>query len=165
VQDERRYLESALMMAQTAESAEDVAELRRELAAEGYLREPMRRSAPVSRPRTYTLESGAQILAGRSNQDNDRMTFKAAGPEDLWFHARGLPGAHVILRTGGRAPGETEIAAAASVAAYFSAGRGAQFVAVDYTERKYVRKPRGARPGMVTYERERTTRVSPRVPE
>jgi predicted ribosome quality control (RQC) complex YloA/Tae2 family protein len=105
------------------------------------------------------------VLVGRSNQDNDRVTFKAAGPDDLWFHARGVPGAHVVLRTGGRDPSEDEITAAASAAAYYSAARATAHVSVDYTERKHVRKPRGSRPGFVTYERERTVQVVPRIPE
>jgi predicted ribosome quality control (RQC) complex YloA/Tae2 family protein len=164
VHNDRRYLESMLAMVDTASGTDDLGELRRELADEGYL--PQRRGPPAAppKPRTFVLEGGAHLLAGRSNQDNDRVTFKAAGPDDLWFHARGVPGAHVILRTGGRAPTEAEIAAAASAAAYFSAARAAAHVAVDYTERKYVRKPRGSRPGMVTYERERTIQVAPSVP-
>jgi len=165
VHGDRQYLESALAMVETASGADDLADLRRELAEEGYLRERRGRPASAPRPRPYVLESGAHLLAGRSNQDNDRVTFKVAGPEDLWFHARGVPGAHIILRTGGRAPTEAEIAAAASAAAYFSGARADARVAVDYTERKYVRKPRGSRPGMVTYERERTVQAVPRVPE
>lgn len=165
VQDDRRYLASALAMVETASGIDDLAELRRELADERYLPQRRGRPAPAPRPRTFVLESGAQLLAGRSNLDNDRLTFKVAGPEDLWFHARGVPGAHVILRTGGRAPTDAEITAAASAAAYLSGARAAAHVAVDYTERRFVRKPRGSRPGMVTYERERTVQAVPRVPE
>jgi predicted ribosome quality control (RQC) complex YloA/Tae2 family protein len=142
-----------------------VAELRAELADEGYLPRRRARAAAAPKPRTFTLSSGAQLLVGRSNQDNDRITFKVAGPDDLWFHARGMPGAHVVLRTGGRDPSDVEIAAAGSAAAYFSAARETGHVAVDYTERKHVRKPRGSRPGFVTYERERTVQVVPRIPE
>jgi predicted ribosome quality control (RQC) complex YloA/Tae2 family protein len=164
VADDRRYLESALALAETASTIDDVAGLRAELADEGYL--PRRRMGPATLPkaRTFMLSSGAQVLVGRSNQDNDRVTFKAAGPDDFWFHARGVPGAHVVLRTGGRDPNEDEVGAAAGAAAYFSAARDAAHVAVDYTERKHVRKPRGSKPGMVTYRRERTVQAVPRIP-
>ena len=118
----------------------------------------------ASRPRSFTLTDGATILAGRTNQDNDRLTFKVAAPDDLWFHARGLPGAHVILRTGGRPAREGEIAQAAAVAAYFSKGRSSGSVAVDYTPRRFVRKPKGRRPGFVVYVREETVRVAPALP-
>jgi len=165
VSDDRGYLESALTLAQTASRTDDVAELRAELADEGYLPRRRARAAGAPKPRTFMLSSGAQLLVGRSNQDNDRITFKVAGPDDLWFHARGMPGAHVVLRTGGRNPSDVEIAAAGSAAAYFSAARETGHVAVDYTERKHVRKPRGSRPGFVTYERERTVQVVPRIPE
>jgi len=164
VQDDRRYLESMLALVDTASGTDDLAELRRELTDEGYLPTRPGRPAALLKPRTFVLDSGAHLLAGRSNQDNDRVTFTVAGPDDLWFHARGVPGAHVILRTGGRGPTEAEIAAAASAAAYFSAARAAGYVAVDYTERRFVRKPRGGRPGMVTYERERTVQAVPRLP-
>jgi predicted ribosome quality control (RQC) complex YloA/Tae2 family protein len=165
VSDDRRYLESALALAETASHVEDLAALRGELADEGYLSGRRARPAASPKPRAFRLRSGAQVLVGRSNQDNDRVTFKAAGPDDLWFHARGVPGAHVVLRTGGRDPSEDEITAAASAAAYYSAARATAHVSVDYTERKHVRKPRGSRPGFVTYERERTVQVVPRIPE
>ena len=164
VQDERVYLESALTLVDTASGTDDLAELRSELVDEGYLRRPRARPARTRAPRTFALGSGAQILAGRSNQENDRVTFKVAGAGDLWFHARGVPGAHVILRTGGRAPAQEEIAAAAAAAAYFSAARAASHVAVDFTERRHVKKPRGSRPGVVTYERASTMQTVPRPP-
>ncbi|HEY6102298.1 MAG TPA: NFACT family protein [bacterium] len=165
VEDDRRYLESALVLAETASHVEDVAALRGELADEGYVPGRKARPAVSPKPRTFTLHSGAQVLVGRSNQDNDRVTFKVAGPDDLWFHARGVPGAHVVLRTGGRDPSEDEIAAAASTAAYFSAARESGHVAVDHTARRHVRRPRGSKPGFVIYERERTVHVVPRIPE
>jgi len=163
--EERAYLESALTMAEQAVHVADLQELRRELADEGYLRRRGRRPPTAApRPRSFTLTDGATILAGRTNQDNDRLTFKVAAPDDLWFHARGLPGAHVILRTGGRPAREGEIAQAAAVAAYFSKGRSSGSVAVDYTPRRFVRKPKGRRPGFVVYVREETVRVAPALP-
>ncbi len=92
------------------------------------------------------------------------MTFKLAAPDDPWFHARGMPGAHVILKTDGRSPAQTDVESAAAVAAYFSQGRNAASVPVDVTARRHVRKPKGAKPGMVVYRQERTLTVAPRVP-
>ena len=93
------------------------------------------------------------------------MTFDLAGPEDTWLHARGVPGSHVIVRW--RIPGMAEepetIEAAAALAAYYSAARNASSVEVDVTKRKYVRKIKGAGPGMVTYRQERTIAVRPAV--
>jgi len=163
--EERAYLESSLALAEQAATLLDLQELRGELAGEGYVRRPRRRPAVTTPPRrAFTLASGATVLVGRTNQDNDRITFGVAGPDDLWFHARGVPGAHVVLRTGGRAARDDEIAHAAAIAAYFSRGRTSHVVAVDYLPRRYVRKPKGARPGLVTYAQERTLRVPPRLP-
>ena len=165
VEDDRRYLESTVVLVETARQVEDLAALRGELIDEGYLAGRRTRPAVAPKPRGFALHSGAQVLVGRSNQDNDRITFKVAGPDDLWLHARGVPGAHVVLRTGGREATEDEIAAAASAAAYFSAARGSGHVAVDATARRHVRKPRGSKPGFVIYERERTVHAVPRIPE
>jgi predicted ribosome quality control (RQC) complex YloA/Tae2 family protein len=163
---EREYLESVLTMADQATAQEDLEELLRELAEEGYLRRRRRAAhrAPAPKSRSYALDGGATVVVGRTNQDNDRVTFKVARPDDLWFHARGVPGAHVILRTGGRKAREGEIAQAAAVAAYFSRARLSGSVPVDFTLRRYVRKPKGSRPGVVEYEREVTLRVTPALP-
>ncbi|MDQ7828563.1 MAG: NFACT family protein [Armatimonadota bacterium] len=115
-------------------------------------------------PRRFTAPGGFAILVGRSHRENDRLTFEVAAPHDLWLHARGMPGAHVILRTGGRRPSEAAVQAAAAVAAYYSRGRGAARVAVDVTERRHVHRLRGGRPGMVTYTGERTLTVEPALP-
>ena len=162
---EQAYLDSAQTILEQAADAADLHALRAELADEGYIRRARRRPlAQARRSRTFTLPGGAAVLVGRTNQDNDRITFKVAGPDDLWFHARGVPGAHVVLRTGGRPAGREEIAQAAAAAAWFSKARTSGTVAVDFTRRRFVRKPRGARPGFVVYEREETVRVSPGLP-
>lgn len=163
---EREYLDAALAMVEQATDPTDAAALAEELRDEGYLRRAPRARPPAapSRPKAFPLPGGATVLVGRTNQDNDRITFKVAGPGDLWFHARGVPGAHVVLRTGGRAPEPVEIDRAAAVAAWFSRARGATSVAVDYTARAHVRKPKGSRPGFVVYERERTVQVRPQAP-
>jgi len=92
---------------------------------------------------------------------NEHVTFNIASPQDLWLHARNMPGAHVVIRWAGSHDDDV-LEAAASLAAYFSDGRDATLVPVDVTERRNVRRMRGAGPGMVTYRNERTLNVRPR---
>lgn len=118
------------------------------------------------RPRRYNLDSGAFVWIGRTGRQNDAVTFDIGQQDDLWLHARDMPGGHVILRPppGSKAPdGDIEIAAA--LAAYYSAGRSATRVPIDVTERRHVRKIRGSGPGMVTYRNEYTIDAEPRSPE
>lgn len=135
-----------------------------EVAAELPGARPRRGRPARSAPRAFTVD-GFQVLVGRSNRDNDRVTFQLAGPRDLWFHARGVPGAHVVLKTGGRVPAEDTLRRVAAVAAYYSGARTSPAVDVDYTERRFVRRVPGGLPGRVTYREERTLRVSPAPPE
>jgi predicted ribosome quality control (RQC) complex YloA/Tae2 family protein len=113
-------------------------------------------SGRVGRERTA---DGLELLVGRTARGNDLVTFKLAGPDDLWLHARGVPGAHVILRTGGREPAEASLLEAARLAARSSQAHAARRVEVDVTARKFVRKVPAAPPGLVTYSRERTIAV------
>lgn len=128
-----------------------------------------RRSTPVTnvparRDRTVALPSGALAHIGRSPKDNERVTFSVAGPNDLWFHARGIPGAHVVIRSpDGRAtPTDDDIIAAAALAAGQSRASAAGKVEVDYTRRKHVRKQGKGRPGLVWYTDFKTVLVTPR---
>jgi predicted ribosome quality control (RQC) complex YloA/Tae2 family protein len=165
---ERAYLESVQTLIAQATTAEDLADLRQELADEGYLRRTTRRAtrpSAKSAPRRFAVEGGRLVLVGRTNRQNDTLTFKTAAPEDLWLHARGVPGAHVILKTDGKAPSEEAIRQAAALAAFFSQAREEASVPVDYTPRKYVRRPQGGKPGLVTYTHEQTLRVSPAAPD
>ncbi|RMF37812.1 MAG: DUF814 domain-containing protein, partial [Chloroflexi bacterium] len=107
-------------------------------------------------PLRITSPDGFLILVGRNARQNDEVTFKRAGPDDLWLHARGVPGAHVVIKSGGQAVPETTLHLAATLAAYYSAARDGAQIAVDVTERKRVRRLKGNRPGMVTYRGERT---------
>jgi predicted ribosome quality control (RQC) complex YloA/Tae2 family protein len=103
------------------------------------------------------------VWVGRTGKQNDTVTFEIGGPDDLWLHAREMPGAHVILRPPpGREPDDGDIANAASLAAHYSAGRDAARVPIDVTARRHVRKIRGAGPGMVTYRNEYTIDAEPR---
>jgi hypothetical protein len=118
-------------------------------------------------PRRFVLDGGWEVLVGRSNRENDILTHKLAKAEDLWFHARGVAGSHVILRCAGRAakPPKTIIEQAAAIAAHFSKARTSAMVPVAYTEKRYVRKPRKATPGLAVCLREKVLMVRPSVPE
>ncbi len=123
---------------------------------------PKRNRGP-RRPRALVDDAGNTIYVGRSGPQNDLVTFEIAGPDDTWLHARGVGGSHVVIRW--RSPGIAEdpqtVAAAAALAAWYSAARDSGGVEVDFAPRRHVRKIKGARPGMVTYRNERTIRVQP----
>jgi len=132
----------------------------------GHLR-ATRRRAPVeaSGPLQMQSSDGSLILVGRNSAQNEEVTFRLSGPRDLWLHAHGVPGAHVVLRRSGDALDEEALLEAAGLAAYFSRAREQSLVPVDVTERRNVRRMPGGRPGMVTYRAETTLNVVPRGPE
>ena len=114
----------------------------------------------------YPLPDAFEVLAGKTDADNDILSLKTAKPNDLWFHAHGLPGSHVILRhPEGDKPDNATIKVAAAIAAWHSKARNAGTVPVSCTEAKHVGKPRGARPGSVSIKREKTIKVRPALPD
>jgi hypothetical protein len=117
-------------------------------------------------PRRFELSGGWTVLVGRSNRENDLLTHKLARQRDLWFHARGVAGSHVVLQRGGRKdnPSRDTLEAAASIAAHFSKARTSGLVPVIYTEKRYVRKPRKAPPGLAVCLREKVLMVEPKLP-
>jgi predicted ribosome quality control (RQC) complex YloA/Tae2 family protein len=117
--------------------------------------------------RRYTLPGGWEVWVGRSAAQNDELTHRVAGPRDLWFHARGAQGSHAILRisSGKGEPAKSVIEAAAAIAAFHSKARNSKLVPVAFTERRFVRKPRGAPPGTASMDREKVLFVEPRVPK
>jgi predicted ribosome quality control (RQC) complex YloA/Tae2 family protein len=114
-------------------------------------------------PRRFEID-GFLVLVGRNARQNDDITFKQAGPTDLWLHVRGMPGAHVIIKRGKREVPERVIEYAAVLAAHYSPARDGQ-APVDVTERRFVRRISGSRPGLVTYQNERTIQVEAKLPE
>jgi predicted ribosome quality control (RQC) complex YloA/Tae2 family protein len=156
------YLDSVAVALDQAVRLEEIEEIRQELVQSGYLKEKSkRRPAPLSAPLAASAPDGAAILVGRNNRQNDLVTFKHAGPDDLWLHTKDIPGSHVILKTGGREPSPEALAAAAMLAAYHSKARASATVPVDYTRRRHVRKPAGAKPGFVIYDHQKTIYVTP----
>ncbi len=146
-----------------AESWPDIDAVREMLENHGYWhgQKVTRPKSGRPKPIRVVTDDGFEILVGRNAWQNDEITFKRAGPDDLWLHARGVLGAHVIIRSGGRDVPEDVIMQAASLAAAYSAARGEVKVPVDVTRRRYVKKIRGGKPGMVTYRNERTIEVRP----
>ncbi len=118
------------------------------------------------RPRSFRTREGWTVLVGRSNEENDHLTHRMAHPEDYWLHAQGVPGSHVVLRREGRRdnPSAKTLEEAAAIAAFFSKARHSRKVPVLYTLKKYVRKPRKARPGLAVCTREKTLMVAPKDP-
>ena len=117
--------------------------------------------------REATLSTGLTVFIGRAGADNDRTTFEFARPYELWFHTQQCAGSHVVMKHPNKsfAPSKGEIEEAAAIAAYYSRARNDCLVPVIYTHRKYVRKPRKAKPGLVTVEREKSVMVEPRQPQ
>jgi predicted ribosome quality control (RQC) complex YloA/Tae2 family protein len=145
----------------------EINQIRRILIEEGYLRSGKARSPRTDRkaPLSLVAHDGSTILVGRNSRQNDQVTFRQAKAEDWWFHARGVPGAHVIVRSQGQPLSPETVRQAAGVAAYFSRLRDEPDVPVDYTQRRHVRRIPGAAPGLVTYSQEQTIRVRPQGPD
>ena len=159
------YLNSVLENITLAEGERDLQEIRQELADTGYLRRQIkgkdkgRRLSP--KPMEFRSTAGLRISVGKNNRQNDLLTCKQAFKSDIWFHTQKIHGSHVILWTGGAQPDLQSLNEAACLAAWFSQGRESGKVPVDYTPVKYVKKPAGARPGMVVYTTYETAWVTP----
>lgn len=127
---------------------------------------PAAREAAGKQYRRFDLEHGWFVLVGRNDQENDEITFRVARPDDIWMHAQQVPGSHIVLKSLGKPgnPSDKILEIAAAIAAHYSKAKHAKLVPVIYTRRKYVRKFRGARPGQVTCEREKTIFAEPKLP-
>lgn len=159
---ELTYLESVLQELTLAESEQDFNDIRAELIDGGYLRAKGRKQPQrPSKPREFRSTAGLRILVGRNNRQNDRLTAKDAEKWDIWLHTQRIHGSHVILCTGGAQPDEQSLLEAASLAAYFSQAQDGTKVPVDYAPVKFVKKPAGARPGMVIYTTYQTMLADP----
>ena len=156
------YLESVLEELSRAETELDFLDIRGELRDAGFLRRQGKKEQNrPAKPLEFRTTSGFRVLVGRNNRQNDKLTLKDADYRDLWFHVQKLHGSHVILCTNGGEPGDQDITEAASLAAYYSQAKDSANVPVDCTQVKYVKKPAGARPGMVIYTTYRTVNVTP----
>ena len=151
------FLESVLASVETCETEGELAEVRYELIKSGYISEKpgAKREKPVqetSKPHAFVSSDGFEIFVGKNNRQNDMLTLKTAEPDDLWLHTQKIPGSHVIVKSNGKEIPDKTIEEAASLAAYYSKAKSSSKVPVDYTPKKYVKKPNGAKPGYVIYE-------------
>lgn len=161
---ELAYLESVADELTRADSDRALAEIRAELAAAGYLRQDknVRRKPPKALPPLrFVTDDGFSVLVGRNNQQNDLLTLRTADKRDLWFHTKSVHGTHAILITEGKEVPPSSLMQAAMLAAYHSKARQSSGVAVDYCPVRQVKKPAGARPGMVIYDGYATLYVTP----
>lgn len=164
-EEELAFLEQLRLDVELAVNRAELDALEQELAQWGYVSSPAKKAPTRSAPAAPLIIEGPdefQILVGRNSRQNDYLTFTLAREDDLWFHARGTAGAHVILRTAGRTPTPAAIQRAAELAAYYSRARQDARALVDYTLRRHVRRRSGNRPGQVYYRNETTIAVTPR---
>jgi predicted ribosome quality control (RQC) complex YloA/Tae2 family protein len=159
---EINYFDQLLQQIDVAGVA-DIEEIRDELRTEGYLKRQAKgkkKNKPKKpTPETFTATDGTMILVGKNNIQNEYVTTKLAHRDDIWLHTKDIPGSHVVIRS--REPGEETIREAAHLAAYFSKSQGSASVPVDYTKIRHVKKPNGAKPGYVTYDKQKTLFVTP----
>ena len=157
------YLESIEASLLASSNLAEIAEIHNELIAAGYLREKPKKknNDKPARPFHFQAPDGTEILVGKNNYQNDKLTFKTARFNDTWFHTKDIPGSHVVLQNGGTEPSEEDILLAASLAAHFSKARGSSKIPVDYTEIRYVKKPSGSKPGFVIFTNQKTLYITP----
>lgn len=165
-EEEIDYLESVKEAVMKAETKAEIDQIRDELIEQGYLKNkgrlPKRKKPEIPTPMHFISDDGYHIYVGKNNKQNDYVTLKLGRSTDIWFHTKGIHGSHTIVKTEDamEVPERTYLQAAA-LAAYYSKGRSSQSVPVDYTEVKNVKKPAGAKPGMVIYVSYNTLYVTP----
>ncbi|MCR4654720.1 MAG: NFACT family protein [Lachnospiraceae bacterium] len=156
---ELSHLNSILTSLELAEDEATLGQIKEELIESGYIKRhdvsgkkgAAKRNAPKSRPFHYRSSDGFDIYVGKNNYQNDQLTFSLASGNDWWFHAKKIPGSHVILKTNGAPVPDRAFEEAGALAAYYSKGQNQNKVEVDYVERKQIKKPSGGKPGFVIY--------------
>ena len=161
---ELNYLEGQLDNLTKCTAENELSELIEELKDQGYIKRDKggkkKMKLAASKPMHFVSSTGADIYVGKNNRQNDELTLHFASPNDIWMHTKNIPGSHVIVK-GASEQDTATMTEAALLAAYYSRARGSENVAVDYTPRKYVKKPAGAKPGMVIYTTNKTAYVTP----
>ena len=168
--NELEYVESLLLELDNAVSLEHLAEIKNELTESGYLKAKFDKKQQKKKneiddlpPREYISSDGHTILVGRNNRQNDKLTLKIARKNDIWLHTQKIPGSHVIIKKKFEEPiSDVALLEAAQLAAYHSKARLSAQVPVDYTTVSQVKKPNGAKPGMVIYFQQKTLYVTPK---
>ena len=162
------HLASIQNSLQLAENEADLTEIRRELFESGYIKKRSTKKGQrqeKSRPLHYVTEDGFHIYVGKNNYQNDELTFKLASGNDWWFHAKKIPGSHVVVRTEGRELPDEHFVTCARIAGYYSQGRESDKLEIDYVEKKQVKKPSGAVPGFVVYYTNYSMTINPSLPD
>lgn len=151
--DDITYLESVGNALDIAQDEDDLAQIKEELTESGYIRRRFTKKKVKlkSRPLHYLSSDGCHMYVGKNNFQNEELTFHFASGNDWWFHAKGAPGSHVIVKSGGGELPDRVFEEAGRLAAYYSKNRGSDKVEIDYIEKKHVKKVNGARPGFVIY--------------
>lgn len=152
---EIEYLQGILTSIDHAQDLEDIEEIREELEEQHYVKSKTKgkkKKPSAAKPLAFETAEGFRVLVGKNNKQNEKITFKIAQKEDLWFHVKDQPGSHTVMLLEDQTPSEESILEAATLAAYHSKAKDATKVSVDYTERKHVKSPKGSKPGMVFYE-------------
>lgn len=167
---ELKYIDSLLYSLSQAQTEKDIRELTAEAAASGYVKKAQAKKQKQEKPgafapKRYVTSGGFTLLRGRNNRENDQLTMRTAKGGDIWFHARNIPGSHVVMQLEGGEPSERDLEEAAALAALYSGAGSSTKVPVDYTRVKNVKKPQGARPGMVNYFNFKTMLIEPKEPE
>ncbi|WP_105956027.1 NFACT RNA binding domain-containing protein [Apilactobacillus quenuiae] len=164
--DEIEYFDNVLSQIELANPA-DLVDIKTEFKNEGYLNKNHNQNSSkrnkrqkISQPESFTSDNGIKILVGKNNLQNDKLTLKDADKRDTWLHTQNIHGSHVIIKSFD--PDTKTIQQAAELAAYFSKARDSATVPVDYVKVKHVRKPNGAKPGLVIYEGQKTVFVTPK---
>lgn len=153
VKAEIDHLESIATSLEIAQKEEDLTQIKEELIESGYVHRkgPAKKVKVTSKPFHYVSSDGFDIYVGKNNFQNDQLTFQFATGNDWWFHAKKIPGSHVIVKTEGKELPDRTFEEAARLAAYYSKGREQDKVEIDYVQKKHVKKPSGAKPGFVVY--------------
>ncbi len=162
-EEELKYIDSVFDSLTRANTENEVNELRLELAEQGYIRAVRLKGKPPKSnpPAEYLSSDGYTILLGRNNKQNDKLTLKTAAKTDIWLHTHNIPGSHAIIVTNGETPPDSTIEEAAIIAAVNSKAKDSSQVPVDYCLVKFVKKPVGAKPGMVIFTNNKTLYVTP----
>ncbi|MCR5670978.1 MAG: NFACT family protein [Butyrivibrio sp.] len=160
------HLESVTNALDIAKEESDLSQIKDELVAGGYIKASASnkkggKNASKSKPLHYVSSDGFDIFVGKNNLQNDELTFKTANGGDWWFHAKKIPGSHVVLLTGGKEVPDRAFEEAAALAAFYSKGKNQEKVEIDYLQRRDVKKPNGSKPGFVVYYTNYSMAISP----
>lgn len=164
-EEEIHYLENILLSIENCENLAELLDIREELGKVGYLKsqnKSKKETKLTTKPHEFLSSDGFKILVGKNNKQNDHLTLKVADNNDIWLHTKNIPGSHVIIKCEGKEVSDETLFEGAMLAAYFSKSKMSAQVPVDYTKKKNIKKPNGAKPGMVIYETNNTIYVTPR---